>query len=54
MATGATFRVGGVPVNFVAKFDIDDGTTDLSLEMAEYSTLEEAEYQSWALLAKNE
>ena len=41
-------------MNFVAKFDIDEGTTDLSLEMAEYSVSEGAEYESWALLEKVE
>ena len=38
-------------MNFTAKFDVDEGTSDLSLEQ-DYSTSEGAEYESWALLAK--
>ena len=35
-------------VNFVAKFDIDEGaTTDLSLDAAEYDPSPSADYQSW-------
>ena len=44
----------GVVMNFTAKFDVDEGTSDLSLELEDYSTSEGAEYESWALLAKVE
>ena len=38
-------------VNFVAKFDIDEGaTTDLSLDAAEYDPSPSADYQSWLLI----
>ena len=46
--------IGGVHVNFVAKFDIDDGPTDLSLELAEYDASPLAAYQSWLLLEPDE
>jgi hypothetical protein len=37
-------------VNFIAKFEIDEGTTDLSLEVTEYDTSPDADYESWLLL----
>ena len=43
-------KIAGKRVNFIAKFDMDEYSTDLSLEVAEYSTSNDAEYQSWALL----
>lgn len=43
--------IGGDRVNFVAKFDIDDGeTTDLSLNTAMYDTSPSAAYEAWMLL----
>ena len=48
-------RIGGSPVNFVAKFDIDRGhTTDLSLEAFMYDTSPSADYESWLLLVVEE
>ena len=41
-------------VNFVAKFDIDDGPTDLSLELTEYDLSPSAAYESWLLLEPDE
>ena len=32
------------------KFEIDEGTTDLSLEVTEYDPSPDAAYQSWLLL----
>ena len=48
-------KIGGVQVNFVAEFDIDEGArtmarTDLALEASEYDTHAFAEYESWMLL----
>lgn len=43
-------KIAGKCVNFIAKFDMDEYETDLSLEIDEYSTSSEAEFQSWALL----
>jgi hypothetical protein len=38
-------------VNFVAKFDVDNGAaTDLSLESSMYDGSPSAEYESWLLL----
>ena len=46
-----TRKIGGVQVNFVAEFDIDEGArTDLALEASEYDTHAFAEYESWMLL----
>ena len=46
-----TRKIGGVQVNFVAEFDIDEGAqTDLALEANEYDTYAFAEYESWMLL----
>ena len=38
-------------VNFIAKFDIDEGTTQLSLQHTGYDPSADAEYDSWLLLA---
>ena len=46
--------IGGVHVNFMAKFDIDDGPTDLSLELTEYDPSPSAAYESWLLLEPDE
>ena len=43
-------KINGKMVNFIAKFEIDEGTTDLSLEVTEYDTSPDADYQSWLLL----
>ena len=44
-------KIGGVQVNFIAEFDIDEGAqTDLALELHEYDTSPSAEYESWMLL----
>ena len=37
-------------VNFIAKFEIDEGTTELALEATEYDTSPSADYESWLLL----
>ena len=37
-------------VNFIAKFEIDEGTTQLSLQLTGYDTSADAEYDSWLLL----
>ena len=48
-------RVGSDQVNFVAKFDMDQGrTTDLSLDATMYDTSPSAEYESWLLLEPHE
>ena len=37
--TNRTRKIGGVHVNFIAEFDIDEGAqTDLALEASEYDT----------------
>ena len=41
-------------VNFIAKFDIDEGTTQLSLQLVGYDTSADAEYDSWMLLEPKE
>ena len=43
-------KIKGKRVNFIAQFDMDEYTTDLSLEADEYSNMDDAEYESWALL----
>ena len=46
-----TRKIGGVQVNFIAEFDIDEGRrTDLALEAHEYDTSPSADYESWMLL----
>ena len=46
-----TRKIGGVQVNFIAEFDIDEGAqTDLALELHEYDTSPSADYESWMLL----
>ena len=46
-----TRKIGGVQVNFIAEFDIDEGAqTDLALEASEYDTSPSADYESWMLL----
>jgi hypothetical protein len=42
--------MGGVLVNFVAQFDIDDGTTDLVLESVDYDPSSDASVGAWCLL----
>ena len=37
-------------VNFIAKFEIDEGTTQLSLQITGYDPSSNAEYDSWLLL----
>ena len=47
--------MGSDQVNFVAKFDMDQGrTTDLSLDATMYDTSPSAEYESWLLLEPHE
>ena len=43
-------KIDGKMVNFIAKFEIDEGTTEVSLQVAEYDTSPDADYQSWLLL----
>ena len=43
-------KINGKMVNFIAKFEIDEGNTELSLEAAQYDTLAEADYESWLML----
>ena len=43
--------IEGDTVNFLARFDIDQGrSTDLSLEASMYDTSTSADYESWLLL----
>ena len=42
--------IGGDAVNSIAKFDIDDDTTELSLEAQYYDPSPSADYESWLLL----
>ena len=50
-ATGtASSTLTPLTTNFIAKLEIDEGTTDLSLEVTEYDTAPDADYQSWLLL----
>ena len=44
------FKIDGKMVNFIAKFEIDEGTTQLSLQLAGYDPSPNAEYDSWLLL----
>ena len=37
-------------MNFIAKFDIDEFSTDLTLEAKDYDTFYSAVYESWMLL----
>ena len=48
------FKNKGNMVNFIAKFDIDEGTTQLSLELSDYDISPDAEYDSWLLLEPKE
>lgn len=49
--TNRTRKIGGVQVNFIAEFDIDEGArTDLALEANEYDPSPSADYESWVLL----
>jgi hypothetical protein len=43
-------KIDGKMVNFIAKFEIDEDTTDLSLEITEYDTPPDADYESRLLL----
>ena len=45
-----TGAIRGDAVNFIAKFDIDDDTTELSLEAQYYDPSPSADYESWLLL----
>ena len=49
-----TRKVGGVQVNFIAKFYIDEFSTDLALEAKDYDTSYSAGYESWMLLESSE
>ena len=40
----------GVLVNFIAKFDIDDDTTDLALDAMDCDPSADADYEAWLLL----
>ena len=49
--TKRTRKIGGVQVNLIAEFDIDEGArTDLALEANEYAPSPSANYESWLLL----
>ena len=45
-------RIGSSRLNFIAQFDVDEegDTTDLSLEVSEYDSSPDADYQSWFIL----
>ena len=43
-------KMKGVLVNFIAKFDIDDDTTDLALDAMDYDPSADADYEAWLLL----
>ena len=47
-------RTKGNLVNFIAKFEIDEGTTLLSLQLTDYDPSPDAEYDSWLLLEPEE
>ena len=47
-----TRKVGGV--HLIAKFDIDEFSTDLALEAKDYDTSYSAGYESWMLLESSE
>ena len=49
-----TRKIGGVQVNFIAKFDVDEFPTDLALEAKDYDTSFSASYESWMLLESSE
>ena len=44
------FKINGNLVNFMAKFDIDEGTAQLSLKLTDYDTSPDAAYDSWLML----
>ena len=44
------FKIDGKLVNFIAKFEIDEGTTQLSLQLTGYDPSADAAYDSWLLL----
>ena len=50
MSTDRRRAIHGDAVNFLAKFDIDDDTTELSLEALYYDTSPSADYESWVLI----
>ena len=43
-------RLQSRQVNFIAKFDMDEAPTDLSLEIDDFDTAASADYGSWLLL----
>ena len=43
-------KYGGVRVNFIAQFDIDESETDLTLQPAEYDPSADADINAWLLL----
>ena len=50
--TNRNRKINGELINFIAKFDMDDVTTDLVLDGVEYDPSPSAEYGSWVLLEK--
>ena len=48
--TNRTRKINGKLINFVAKFDMDETSTDLALQLEDYDPSPSAEYESWLLL----
>ena len=45
--TNRTRKINGKLINFVAKFDMDETSTDLALQLEDYDPSPSAEYESW-------
>ena len=52
--TNRRLRFNGKTPNFIAKFEIDEGTTDLVLLAEDYDVSADAEYEAWMLLEPEE
>ena len=50
MILTARWSIDGKVVNFIAKFEIDEGTARVLLQLTGYDPLADAEYDSWMLL----
>ena len=48
--TNRSRKINGKLVNFIAKFDMDEMSTDLALQSEDYDPSPSAEYESWLLL----
>ena len=52
--TRSSRKIKGDMVNFIAKFEVDEGTTALVLTASNYDTEASAEYDAWMLLKSEE